>query len=196
MSPEYGTRKELCCYLSRTAMKTGAPRGAGFFISSLGFPDREVIMHSDEFYMHRALDQARLAMAEGEVPVGAVVVDAQGEIIGQGYNATIGRHDPTAHAEIQALRAAAERTGNYRLGGCTLYVSVEPCLMCTGAIIHARIDRVVYGTAEPRTGMAESKANLFAQPWHNHRVEVVSGMLAAPARRLLKTFFAERRQSD
>ncbi|ART64559.1 tRNA adenosine(34) deaminase TadA [Kushneria marisflavi] len=152
-------------------------------------------MRSDEFYMHRALDQAHLAMAAGEVPVGAVVVSAEGEIIGEGFNAPVGQHDPTAHAEVQALRDAGKRTGNYRLTGCTLYVSVEPCLMCTGAIIHARIARVVYGVAEPRTGMAQSKANLFAQPWHNHEVEVVSGVLVAPARRLLKTFFASRRSS-
>ncbi|GHC15836.1 tRNA-specific adenosine deaminase [Kushneria pakistanensis] len=153
-------------------------------------------MHSDEFYMHRALDQAHLAMAAGEVPVGAVVVSGEGEIIGEGFNAPVGRHDPTAHAEVQALRDAGRRTGNYRLTGCTLYVTLEPCLMCTGAIIHARIRRVVYAAPEPRTGMAESRANLFAQPWHNHDVQVVSGVLAAPARRLIKAFFAARRQSS
>lgn len=153
-------------------------------------------MHSDEYYMHRALDQAHLAMAAGEVPVGAVVVSAEGEMVGEGFNAPVGQHDPTAHAEVQALRNAGERTGNYRLTGCTLYVTVEPCLMCTGAIIHARIARVVYGAPEPRTGMAQSKANLFAQPWHNHDVVVTSGVLAAPARRLLKRFFEQRRQSS
>ncbi|REC95618.1 tRNA adenosine(34) deaminase TadA [Kushneria indalinina] len=153
-------------------------------------------MHSNEFYMHRALDQAHLALAAEEVPVGAVVVSAEGEVIGEGFNAPVGRHDPTAHAEVQALRDAGRRTDNYRLTGCTLYVTVEPCLMCTGAIIHARIKRVVYGAPEPRTGMAQSRANLFAQPWHNHDVEVVSGILAAPARRLLKTFFEKRRQSS
>lgn len=150
-------------------------------------------MRSDEFYMHRALDQARLGLAAGEVPVGAVVVDDAGDIIGEGFNAPVAGHDPSAHAEVQALRDAAERLGNYRLDGCTLYVTLEPCLMCTGAIIHARLARVVYGAAEPKTGMVESRANLFAQPWYNHRVEVEGGLLAAQAKRLLKAFFAGRR---
>ncbi|HSH48164.1 MAG TPA: tRNA adenosine(34) deaminase TadA [Halomonas sp.] len=150
-------------------------------------------MRSDEYYMYRALDQARLALAEGEVPVGAVVVDAAGEIIGAGYNAPVASHDPSAHAEVRALRNAGAHQGNYRLEGCTLYVTLEPCLMCTGAIIHARLARVVYGAAEPLTGMVESKANLFAQPWFNHRVDVQGGVLAVRASRLLKAFFAERR---
>lgn len=150
-------------------------------------------LRSDEYYMHRALDQAREGLAAGEVPVGAVVVDASGEIIGAGYNAPVSGHDPSAHAEIRALRDAGARLGNYRLDGCSLYVTLEPCLMCTGAIIHARLARVVYGAAEPRTGMVESKANLFAQPWYNHRVEVVGGVLAARAARLLRAFFAPRR---
>ncbi|PMR76568.1 tRNA adenosine(34) deaminase TadA [Billgrantia endophytica] len=150
-------------------------------------------MRSDEFYMHRALDQAREGLAAGEVPVGAVVVDADGEIVGAGYNAPVSGHDPSAHAEIRALRDAGERLGNYRLHDCTLYVTLEPCLMCTGAIIHARLARVVYGAAEPRTGMVESKANLFAQPWYNHRVEVEGGVLASHASRLLKAFFEMRR---
>ncbi len=152
-------------------------------------------MRSDEFYMHRALDQAHEGLAVGEVPVGAVVVDATGEIVGAGFNAPISRHDPSAHAEVRALRDAAVRLGNYRLDGCTLYVTLEPCLMCAGAIIHARIARLVYGAAEPRTGMVESKANLFAQPWHNHRVSVQGGVLAVRASRLLKTFFEARRDS-
>ncbi|MFQ3786196.1 tRNA adenosine(34) deaminase TadA [Halomonas sp. A29] len=152
-------------------------------------------MRSDEFYMHRALDQAREGLAAGEVPVGAVVVNATGEIVGAGYNAPISGHDPSAHAEIRALRDAAQRLGNYRLDGCTLYVTLEPCLMCTGAIIHARMARLVYGAAEPRTGMVESKANLFAQPWHNHRVAVEGGVLAPRAARLLKDFFEARREN-
>lgn len=150
-------------------------------------------LRSDEFYMHRALDQARLGLAAGEVPVGAVVVDANGEIVGVGYNAPVSGHDPSAHAEICALRNAGATLGNYRLDGCTLHVTLEPCLMCTGAIIHARVSRVVYGAAEPRTGMVESKANLFAQPWFNHRVEVVGGVLASRASTLLREFFAARR---
>ncbi len=152
-------------------------------------------MRSDEFYMHRALDQARLGLAAGEVPVGAVVVDAAGEIVGAGYNAPVAGHDPSAHAEIRALRDAGARLGNYRLDGCTLYVTLEPCLMCTGAIIHARLARLVYGAAEPRSGMVESKANLFAQPWYNHHVAVQGGVLASRASRLLREFFASRRQA-
>ncbi|NWN83695.1 MAG: nucleoside deaminase, partial [Halomonas sp.] len=143
-------------------------------------------MRSDEFYMHRALDQARLGLAAGEVPVGAVVVDGTGDIVGVGYNAPVAGHDPSAHAEIRALRDAGARLGNYRLDGCSLYVTLEPCLMCTGAIIHARIARVVYAAVEPRSGMAESKANLFAQPWYNHRVTVEGGVLASRASRLLR----------
>lgn len=147
----------------------------------------------DQYYMHRALDQARLALEAGEVPVGAVVVNPRGEIIGSGFNAPVGTPDPTAHAEIQALRSAAARLGNYRLDDCTLYVTLEPCMMCSGALIHARVARVVYGAAEPKTGMVESRANLFVQPWHNHQVQIEGGVLAAQAKRLLKQFFAERR---
>lgn len=149
---------------------------------------------SDEFYMHRALEQAQRAFEAGEVPVGAVVVDTAGEVIGAGYNCPIVGHDPTAHAEVQALRDAATALSNYRLDECTLFVTLEPCLMCTGAIIHARVRRVVYATAEPKGGMVESRANLFAQPWFNHRVEIEGGVLAAPAKRLLQQFFRERRQ--
>ena len=148
---------------------------------------------SDHYYMHRALEQAHIAMSEGEVPVGAVVVSANGEVIGRGHNAPCTHHDPSAHAEIEALRAAAQHEGNYRLEHCTLYVTLEPCMMCLGAIIHARIARVVYGAAEPQTGMIESRANLAAQPWFNHTLIVEGGVLAAPSRRLLKQFFAERR---
>lgn len=148
---------------------------------------------NDHFYMHRALEQARQAMAAGEVPVGAIVVSAEGEVIGRGHNAPCSHHDPSAHAEIEALRDAAQRVSNYRLEHCTLYVTLEPCMMCLGAVINARIARVVYGAAEPRTGMIESRANLAAQPWFNHCLVVEGGLLAVPARRLLKQFFAERR---
>ncbi|MFD2192345.1 tRNA adenosine(34) deaminase TadA [Pistricoccus aurantiacus] len=151
-------------------------------------------MRSDGYYMHRALDQARLASAAAEVPIGAVVVDPAGEIIGAAHNAPISRHDPSGHAEILALRAAAAHIANYRLSGCTLFVTLEPCLMCTGAIIHARIARLVYGAPEPATGMAESRANLFAQPWFNHQVEVEGGILAGQSQRLLRDFFVERRR--
>lgn len=153
-------------------------------------------MRSDEFYMHRALDQARQGLEAGEVPVGAVLVDARGEIVGSGYNAPISRQDPSAHAEVQALRDAALRLGNYRLDDCTLYVTLEPCMMCSGAIIHARLARLVYGAAEPRTGMVESRANLIAQPWHNHRVGITGGVLAARSKKLLQAFFAHRRDQS
>lgn len=150
-------------------------------------------MRSDEFYMHRALDQARDALGAGEVPVGAVVVDGAGAIIGAGYNAPVSTQDPCAHAEVRALRDAAMSLGNYRLDGCTLFVTLEPCMMCSGAIVHARLARLVYGATEPKTGMVESRANLIAQPWHNHQVRVAGGVLASRSRRLLQAFFAERR---
>ncbi|MBY5967513.1 tRNA adenosine(34) deaminase TadA [Halomonas denitrificans] len=150
-------------------------------------------MRSDEFYMHRALELAEQAGRAGEVPVGAVVVDAEGNIVGRGFNSPVAHHDPSAHAEVQALRDAGITLSNYRLEGCTLYVTLEPCMMCSGAIIHARIRRLVYGASEPRSGMVESKANLLAQPWHFHRVEVQGGVLASRASRLLKAFFVERR---
>lgn len=151
------------------------------------------MIRSDEFYMHRALDQAHLAMAAGEVPVGAVVVDAEGEIVGVGHNAPLSSCDPSGHAEVRALRDAGQRLGNYRLEGCTLYVTLEPCMMCTGTMVHARIQRLVYAAAEPRAGMVESKANLLAQPWFNHHIDVTGGVLAAQASKLLKQFFADKR---
>lgn len=143
--------------------------------------------------MHRALDQAHKALAAGEVPVGAVIVNAEGEIIGEGFNRPVSEHDPCAHAEIEALRAAGRRLGNYRIDGCTLYVTLEPCMMCLGAIINARVARVVYGAPEQRTGMIESRANLAGQPWFNHTVSVSGGLLAAQSKRLLQTFFSSRR---
>lgn len=154
------------------------------------------MIRSDEFYMHRALDQAHLAYAAGEVPVGAVVVDALGDIIGVGRNAPVASCDPSSHAEICALREAGQQLGNYRLEGCTLFVTLEPCMMCAGAMVHARLSRLVYGAAEPRTGMVESKANLLAQPWFNHQVTVTRGVLATPAKKLLKRFFIEQRASS
>lgn len=153
-------------------------------------------MRNDDFYMHRALDEAHRALGVGEVPVGAVVVDRDGEIIGRGYNQPIATHDPSAHAEIMAMRSAAEHRSNYRLEECSLYVTLEPCMMCLGAIIHARLKRVVYGAAEPRTGMVESCANLAAQPWHAHRPELTGGVQAGRCQRLLKRFFSERRQAS
>ena len=146
----------------------------------------------DQQWMSLALEQARLAAAAGEVPVGAVVVK-DGQVIATGRNAPIASHDPTAHAEVMALRAAARVLGNYRLEGCTLYVTLEPCAMCSGAMLHARVDRVVFGAADPRTGVAGSVLNLFGHPQLNHQTQVVGGVLADDCGRLLKDFFKPRR---
>jgi tRNA(adenine34) deaminase len=143
-------------------------------------------------YMGLALAQAQLAWDRGEVPVGAVVVK-DGEVIATGFNQPISGHDPTAHAEIVALRAAAEKLGNYRLPGCELYVTLEPCIMCSGAMMHARLAKVVYAATDPKTGACGSVVDLFGEPRLNHHTEVVGGVLAAEASVLLRTFFAERR---
>ena len=142
--------------------------------------------------MGLALEQARLAGAAGEVPVGAVVV-RDGEVVGSGRNAPVGNADPTAHAEIAALRDAAQTLGNYRLEGCDLYVTLEPCAMCSGAMLHARLRRVVYGTPDPKTGAAGSVVDLFGQRQLNHRTQVVPGVLAAECASLLSEFFRGRR---
>jgi tRNA(adenine34) deaminase len=146
----------------------------------------------DERFMRDALELAGDAARRGEVPVGAVVV-CDGRVIGRGFNAPIASKDPTAHAEIAALRDAARAAGNYRLGGCTLYVTIEPCAMCAGAIMHARIARLVFGAADPKTGACGSVVDLFAEPRLNHHTEVARGVLAAEAGRLLSDFFAARR---
>ncbi len=142
--------------------------------------------------MRLALDAAASAKALGEVPVGAVIV-RQGEVIATGYNQPIGRHDPTAHAEIAALRAAAEALGNYRLPGCTLYVTLEPCAMCAGAMMHARLSRIVFGASDPKTGACGSVVNLFAEEKLNHHAELTGGVLAEECGTMLSAFFAERR---
>ena len=142
--------------------------------------------------MRRALECAAVAAAAGEVPVGAVVVHG-GEIVGEGFNQPIRSCDPTAHAEIVALRAAARAVGNYRLPGATLYVTIEPCTMCAGALIHARIATLVYGAREPRAGAIVSTAAVLANAALNHSVDVVEGVLADDATALLKAFFAPRR---
>lgn len=143
--------------------------------------------------MRQALDQARNAWALGEVPVGALVV-RDGEVIATGFNQPIGNHDPTAHAEITALRAAATILGNYRLPGCELYVTLEPCAMCSGAMLHARLSRVIYGAADPKTGACGSIVNLFEQNQLNHQTRLTSGVLAEECGDLLREFFAERRR--
>jgi tRNA(adenine34) deaminase len=146
----------------------------------------------DAAFMALALDQARLAWAAGEVPVGAVVV-RDGEVVAAGFNQPIGRHDPTAHAEIVALRAAADKLGNYRLPGCELFVTLEPCAMCSGAMMHARLARIVYAAQDPKTGACGSVLDLFQHEQLNHHTQVVGGVLADEASAMLKAFFAERR---
>jgi len=146
----------------------------------------------DEAFMQLALAQARQARANGEVPVGAVVV--QGErVLGVGYNQSVGRSDPTAHAEVVALRAAAQALGNYRLDGCDLYVTLEPCAMCSGAMLHARLSRVVYGAADPKTGAAGSVVDLFKSRRLNHQTALEGGVLADECGALLADFFQHRR---
>ena len=148
----------------------------------------------DQTYMQTALDLAGQAALAGEVPVGAIVVK-DGVIVGRGYNAPISQHDPSAHAEIQAMRDAANTLGNYRLVGCTLYVTLEPCAMCSGAMQHARIARLVYGASDPKTGACGSVINLMAEPRLNHHTQVSSGVMAAECGTLLSQFFASRRKN-
>jgi tRNA(adenine34) deaminase len=143
--------------------------------------------------MRLALDLARQAANNGEVPVGAIVVK-DGTIIGRGANAPIQNHDPTAHAEIIAMRQAAATLGNYRLVDCTLYVTLEPCAMCSGAIQHARIAKLVFGASDPKTGACGSVVNLMNEPKLNHHTEVVGGILAEECGALLSSFFKQRRQ--
>jgi tRNA(adenine34) deaminase len=149
-------------------------------------------MVSETDFMQLALAQAQQAWDLGEVPVGAVVVK-DGEVIAVGCNQPIGKHDPTAHAEIVALRAAAEKLGNYRLPGCELYVTLEPCVMCSGAMMHARLSKVVFGAADPKTGACGSVVNLFEQEQLNHHAEIVGGVMAEECGAMLKSFFAARR---
>jgi tRNA(adenine34) deaminase len=146
----------------------------------------------DDTYMRAALEQALEARARGEVPVGAVVVLNEA-IVGRGFNQPIGLNDPTAHAEIVALREAARQVGNYRLTGATLYVTVEPCQMCVGAMVHARIARLVYGTREPKAGAIDSAMRAHEHPALNHRIEAIGGVLEEDCRAVLQAFFKERR---
>jgi len=145
-----------------------------------------------EAFMLAALEQARLAAQAGEVPVGAVVV-VDGAVAGAGFNQPIGSHDPTAHAEVVAIRAAAARIGNYRLTGATLYVTVEPCLMCVGAMVHARIGTVVFGAPEPKAGAVVSTLAAHELPSLNHRMTAVGGVLEDECREAIQAFFRERR---
>ncbi len=153
-------------------------------------------MVEHETYMREALAAASRAMASDEVPVGAVVVERDtGRIIGRGFNHPIGEVDPTAHAEIVALRDAARRAGNYRLTGATLYVTVEPCLMCAGALVHARIGTLVYGAPEPKAGAVRSVMRALEHPALNHRVAVVAGVLGDECRGRMQAFFSARRHA-
>jgi len=146
----------------------------------------------DELFMRQAFSQAQNAWMLGEVPVGALIVK-DGEVIATGFNQPIGMHDPTAHAEIMAMRAAASILGNYRLPGCELFVTLEPCAMCSGAMLHARLARIVFGASDPKTGACGSVVNLFAHEKLNHHAEVVGGVMAQECGQLLKEFFAARR---
>jgi tRNA(adenine34) deaminase len=146
----------------------------------------------DELWMQEALRCAQRALNAGEVPIGAVVVQ-QGRIVGQGWNRNIAQHDPSAHAEIVALREAGAALGNHRLAGCELFVTIEPCAMCAGAMIHARIARLIYGADDPKAGAVQSLARLLEHPQLNHRVEVRGGVLAGRCAEVLQDFFRSRR---
>ena len=151
-------------------------------------------MNADERWMRHALALAERARREDdEIPVGALVVDAEGTLVGEGWNRNIAESDPSAHAEIVAMRNAGKALANHRLVGCTLYVTLEPCAMCAMAAVHARLARVVYGAADPKTGAAGSVFDLLADPRHNHRVEVVSGVLGDEAGTMLSAYFRAKR---
>jgi len=161
---------------SKTGRGEGSPDGA----------------EADIVFMRRALELAQRAGADGEVPVGALVV-AEGRIVGEGWNHPIASADATSHAETEAIRAACRALGNYRLAGSTLYVTLEPCAMCVGAIFHARIARVVFGARDPKTGAAGSAVDLFAEEKLNHHADITGGVLARESSALLREFFAARR---
>jgi tRNA(adenine34) deaminase len=153
-----------------------------------------VELHDDEHWMRHALELAHRAQHEDdEIPVGAVLVSADDEILGEGWNRNITESDPTAHAEVVAMRAAGAKLGNHRLIGTTLYVTLEPCAMCAMAMVHARVDRVVYGASDPKTGAAGSVFDLLTDPRHNHRVEVRAGVLAEEAGQRLTNYFRSKR---
>ena len=151
--------------------------------------------HSDELWMEEALREAQRALALGEVPVGAVVV-SDGKIVGRGCNRPISSNDPTAHAELLALREAGAAVGNYRLGECALYVTMEPCAMCAGAITHARIRRLIYGADDPKAGAVRSVIQVLNHASANHKVEVVSGVLAGRCMETVQAFFREKRRNS
>ncbi len=150
-------------------------------------------MNKDEQWMKIAIAEANLARNEGEIPVGAVIIQHD-KLIVKAHNQPILNHDPTAHAEVEALRKAGRKLKNYRLPGTTLYVTLEPCAMCLGAIMHARIERVVFGASDPKTGVCGSKADLTSEAFFNHRIKVQGGVLEKETKNLLQSFFKTRRQ--
>jgi len=150
--------------------------------------------NDDAAWMQLALEQAKLALAAGEVPVGAVIIK-DGQLVGSGFNRNLVDHDPTAHAEIIALRHAASRLGNHRLPGCTLVCTIEPCSMCAGAMVHARISRLIYGAADPKAGAAGSVLEVTNHPRLNHQIQVTPGVLAEQCSELLRGFFVEKRKA-
>lgn len=152
-------------------------------------------MNSDSDFMRRAMALAEQAASEGEVPVGALVV-RDGEVIGEGYNQPISSNDPTGHAEIVAMRNACETLQNYRLSGCDLYVTIEPCTMCVGAMVHARINRIVFGAAEPRAGALQSQLRLMDQDHYNHSIEWQGGVLAEQCGAIISDFFRRKREKS
>lgn len=152
----------------------------------------QTFTETDRYFMQRAYELACLAETHNEVPIGSIVV-SEGKIVGEGFNNSIGEHDPTAHAELIALRQAAKKIGNYRLVGATLYVTLEPCGMCAHAMIHARIKRLVFGAFDPKTGVAGSLSNTFELPFVNHRVLVQGGLMSDTCGELLKKFFHRKR---
>ncbi|MDL2275317.1 tRNA adenosine(34) deaminase TadA [Desulfosarcina sp. OttesenSCG-928-G10] len=175
-----------------TASSPSVGDGAAFF----AHPDPlagSAMPYSHDDYMNIALSEAILADREDEVPIGAVLVDAKGNILSQGHNQTLSRCDPSAHAEMNVIRAAARQMGNYRLLRTTLYVTVEPCLMCMGAVVHARIQTLVYGAPDPKWGAAGSLYDLGRDSRLNHQVDIISGILEAPCRSVIQTFFRRRR---
>lgn len=151
-------------------------------------------IEQDQYFMRLALEQAQYAYELGEVPVGAVLVDANNQVIASGYNQTITRHDPTAHAEIMALRAAATKLENYRLPHLRLYVTLEPCVMCLGALMHARIGQVIFGASDAKTGACGGALSVHAHSQLNHQTRISSGVLAEPCGKILRQFFRERRR--
>ncbi len=158
----------------------------------MGDVTSQALHPSDERFMDTAIEQARKAEAAGEVPVGAVIV-MDGTVVGLGFNQPISMHDPSAHAEILAMREAARNAGNYRLTGATMYCTIEPCIMCAGAMMHARIARLVYGAADPKVGAAGSIYNVLTDPRLNHRLIVCPGLRQAECSTLLSRFFERRR---